>query len=94
MVNDISFSSAMAALAEASYAKFENSGVMQALTDSGFSETQVQYFLSQWQFVSERYQSDMPSDFSATLFQGKADSGDRSGHYILALRGTSGKLAA
>jgi len=49
------------------------------LNDKPFSAVQATDFVQHWSVVSGGHQPNMPSGFSATLFQGKADSGDLAG---------------
>jgi hypothetical protein len=87
MTTNFKFIADMAALAEASYANLISSSsddVKAALISSNpdflgekhFSDTQAADFVQAWSVIAGSHQSDMPSGFSATLFQGKADSGD------------------
>jgi Ca2+-binding RTX toxin-like protein len=97
MTNNIKYASDMASLAEASYTEFEKfptseSGVVSSLIAKGFSQTQANDFIQHWSIVEGSHQPNMPSGFSATLFQGKPDSGDLSGQYVLAIRGTEEML--
>jgi len=91
----------MAALAEASYANLISSSsddVKAALISSDpdflgekhFSDTQAADFVQDWSVIAGGHQPNTASGFSATLFQGKADSGDLAGQYVLAIRGTAG----
>ncbi|MBS4051573.1 MAG: hypothetical protein KGZ69_10255, partial [Methylomonas sp.] len=97
MTNNIKFTSDMASLAEASYMEFEKfptseSGVVSGLIAKGFSQTQANDFIQHWSVVGGSHQINMPSGFSATLFQGKANSGELSDQYVLAIRGTEQTL--
>jgi len=95
MTTNFKFVADMAALAEASYANLidaDRDSVELALQDAAFlsdkpfSETQAADFVQDWSVIAGSHQSDMPSGFSATLFQGNTGTRD----YVLAIRGTAG----
>jgi Ca2+-binding RTX toxin-like protein len=95
MTTNFKFASDMAALAEASYSDFVLSTtseevVRSALESNGFSQNQAADFVQHWSIITGSHQPNTASGFSATLFQGKADSGDLAGQYVLAFRGTAG----
>jgi len=77
---------ALAQLAEASYSKFDELGDRDALINDGkgFSATQADLFLADWQLVAGGHQPNTASGFSSTLFK----SLDTGGGYVLAIRGT------
>ncbi|MCU7850422.1 MAG: hypothetical protein KZQ89_21080 [Candidatus Thiodiazotropha sp. (ex Lucinoma kastoroae)] len=95
-------SAALAMLAEAAYAKFENADTEELIRtalqrigtdegdpddpDKGFSLTQAREFTRRWELV--HHQPDTDSGFSATLFRSTDSS--TSQPYVLAIRGTDG----
>ena len=92
-MKNIKFIANMASLAQASYADFPKAidlsdAVLKHLGTKPFSKMQASDLVEHWSVVEGSHQPNMPSGFSATLFQGKPDLGDMSGQYVLAIRGT------
>ena len=83
---NIEFSAGMAELAEAAYANFNQAETSDALTESGFSNTQAKKFVANWAVI-DHLPDDPESDFSATLFKSNV-----SGEFTLAFRGTAGHV--
>lgn len=76
----------LAQLAEASYADFSvpPENYDEVLEDKGFSSTQADLFLAEWQPVAFGYCPNTANGYSSTLFQ------NEDGSYVLAFRGTEG----
>lgn len=77
----------LAQLAEASYAKFDETDDLKLALmkdGDGFSSTQADLFLADWQIKNGGHRPNTDSGFSSTLFQDKHDPT----RYVLAIRGT------
>lgn len=79
----------LAQLAEASYANFSvpPENYDEALVDKGFSDTQADIFLADWQLVPNAHRPNTASGFSSALFK------NTDGSYVFAIRGTEGIIS-
>ncbi len=77
-----------AQLAEAAYVDFSNStvGEYQALVNGKFSSAQAADFVAHWKVVD--HVPDLGSGFSATTFEQLDESGNGTGQFNLAIRGS------